>query len=121
MEIDRLEHVELDGTTHWIRTSAADASKPVLLLMQLGPGLPIINEARRFERLFALREMFTVLYWDQRGTGLSLRDRANREGISVARMVADTVSMLESSATGSERSRWSPGSRSGRPSQRTPR
>lgn len=95
MEIDRLEEVDLGGTTHWIRIGAADTSNPVLLLMQLGPGLPIINEVRRFERLFALCNDFSVVYWDQRGTGLSLRERSNREDISVARMVADTVSMLE--------------------------
>ncbi|HYY82219.1 MAG TPA: alpha/beta hydrolase [Actinomycetes bacterium] len=46
--------------------------------MQLGPGLPIINEARRFERLLALEDAFTVVYWDQRGTGLSLRASRRR-------------------------------------------
>jgi pimeloyl-ACP methyl ester carboxylesterase len=63
--------------------------------MQLGPGLPIINEARRFERLLALEDAFTVVYWDQRGTGLSLRDVSNRSNANLAQMVADTVSMLE--------------------------
>jgi pimeloyl-ACP methyl ester carboxylesterase len=79
--------------TQWIRVRGRDETNPVLLLMQLGPGLPIINEARRFEQQLRLEEAFTVVYWDQRGTGLSLRD----PGVDVTpeRMVADTVSLLE--------------------------
>lgn len=95
MTIDALEAVRLGDTTQWIRVRGRDRSNPVLLLMQLGPGVPIINEARRFEARLALEDVFTVVYWDQRGTGLSLRDREHRAGLSPERMVADTVAMLE--------------------------
>src|SRR5262245_1530177 len=98
MEMDKLERIQLGGITQWIRIRGADASNPVLLLMQQGPGLPIINEARRFEQLLGLEETFTVVYWDQRGTGLSsppLRKHSNRFEISAPRMVDDTVMMLE--------------------------
>jgi pimeloyl-ACP methyl ester carboxylesterase len=94
MTIDALERVRLGGTSQWIRIRGRDLSNPVLLLMQLGPGLPIINEARRFEQQLRLEEAFTVVYWDQRGTGLSLRDRHGPE-LTPDRMVADTVSLLE--------------------------
>jgi pimeloyl-ACP methyl ester carboxylesterase len=70
----------------------------VLLLMQQGPGLPIINDAARLEHLLGLENDFTVVYWDQRGTGLSspsLSKNSNRFEISVTRMVDDTVTMLE--------------------------
>src|SRR5712691_144032 len=73
MAIDTLEAVQLGGITQSIRVRGADASNPVLLLMQQGPGLPMINEARRLEHLLGLEKAFTVVYWDQRGTGLSLR------------------------------------------------
>src|SRR5947209_118407 len=82
MEIDQLEEVRLDGTAQWIRVCGSDTSNPVLLLMQLGPGLPIINDARRFEKLLALEDAFTVVYWDQRGTGLTLRDGSTRDTLS---------------------------------------
>jgi hypothetical protein len=58
MEIDSLEGVQLGGITQRIRVRGADASNPVLLLMQQGPGLPIINDARRMERLLGLEEAF---------------------------------------------------------------
>jgi len=98
MQIDTLEAVQLGGITQWIRVRGADASNPALLLMQQGPGLPIINEAPRLEHLLGLENAFTVVYWDQRGTGLSspsLRTNSNRFEISVARMVDDTVTLLE--------------------------
>jgi proline iminopeptidase len=98
MDIDTLEAVQIGGITQWIRVRATNASNPVLLLMQQGPGVPIINEVRGFERRLGLEKDFTVVYWDQRGTGLSssaLRTSTNRIEISVARMVEDTVSLLE--------------------------
>jgi pimeloyl-ACP methyl ester carboxylesterase len=92
MHIDTLEPVHIGGTTQWIRTRGADASNPVLLLMQQGPGLPIINEARDWGRRLDLERDFTVVYWDQRGTG---RSSSNRVEISADLMVDDTVALLE--------------------------
>jgi pimeloyl-ACP methyl ester carboxylesterase len=96
MEIDTLQGVQLGGITQWIRVRGVDASNPVLLLMQQGPGVPIINDAPHLEHLLGLEKAFTVVYWDQRGTGLSSPPlRTNRFEISVARMVDDTVTLLE--------------------------
>jgi pimeloyl-ACP methyl ester carboxylesterase len=98
VEIDTLEEIELGGTTQWIRVRGADASNPVLLLMQQGPGVPMISDRQRLERELRLEHDFTVVYWDQRGTGLSarsLRRNTNRFEISVAAMVDDTVALLQ--------------------------
>jgi pimeloyl-ACP methyl ester carboxylesterase len=97
MEIDVLEPVQLGGITQWIRTRGTSAANPVLLLMQQGPGLPIINETRAWERRLGLEQDFTVIYWDQRGTGLSalpLR-REGRFEITPQLVVADTITLLE--------------------------
>jgi pimeloyl-ACP methyl ester carboxylesterase len=95
MAINTLEAIELGDTTQWIRIRGADASNPVLLLIQQGPGLPMINEARRFEHLLGLEQDFTVAYWDQRGCGRSLRHRQDRADISIEHMMGDTVALLE--------------------------
>jgi pimeloyl-ACP methyl ester carboxylesterase len=95
MTSDSLEAVEIGDTTQWIRIKGTDASNPVLLLIQQGPGLPMINETRRFAELLDLEETFTVVYWDQRGCGRSLRGRHERSEISVNAMVDDTVAVLE--------------------------
>lgn len=62
------------------------------MLTQQGPGLPIIDEARDYERRLGLEREFTVVYWDQRGIGLSSRSKSE---LTPVHMVDDTVSMLE--------------------------
>jgi pimeloyl-ACP methyl ester carboxylesterase len=95
MTIDALEAIQAGGNTQWIRMRGTDAANPVLLLIQQGPGLPMISEARRFQHLLGLEQAFTVVYWDQRGCGRSLRGPQDRSGISRERLVRDTVSLLE--------------------------
>jgi pimeloyl-ACP methyl ester carboxylesterase len=96
MAINTLEAIRAGDDTQWIRVRGADDSNPVLLLIQQGPGLPMINEARRFEHVLRLEQAFTVAYWDQRGCGRSLRGPKDRDGITLERMVSDTVSLLDS-------------------------
>jgi pimeloyl-ACP methyl ester carboxylesterase len=95
MKIDMLEAVRLGDTNQWIRTRGTDPAHPVLLLIQQGPGLPMINEVGRFAAQLGLEKDFTVVYWDQRGCGRSLRGRKSHEEISLPMMVNDTVSLLE--------------------------
>jgi len=97
MEIDALEQVQLGGITQWIRTRGTSAANPVLLLMQQGPGIPIINETRAWEQRLGLEKDFTVVYWDQRGTGLSSLPlgREGRFEITPELMVGDTIALLE--------------------------
>src|ERR1700685_3107446 len=89
MKIDSLEAVQHGDTTQWIRVRAEDPSNPVLLLIQQGPGLPMINEVRGFEATLGLEKDFIVVYWDQRGCGRSLRGPKGNEGISLQLMVED--------------------------------
>jgi len=93
--IDTLESFEADGDAQWIHIRGVDTSNPVLLLIQQGPGLPMLNEVRRFERLLGLESDFTVVYWDQRGCGRSLRGNHELADLSVQRMTDDTITLLE--------------------------
>jgi pimeloyl-ACP methyl ester carboxylesterase len=95
MKIYTLDGVQLGDTTQWIRVRGTDTSNPVLLLIQQGPGLPMINETRRFEKLLGLEKDFTVVYWDQRGCGRSLRGHQGGAAVTLDLMVSDTVSLLE--------------------------
>ena len=94
MDIDRCEPVQLGDSTQWIRIRAANAGSPLLLLVQMGPGLPMINEVRTFEHLLSLEDDFTVVYWDQRGCGRSLRSADATRDLSIQTMVGDTERLL---------------------------
>jgi pimeloyl-ACP methyl ester carboxylesterase len=95
MKIDTLEAMQLGDTTQWIRVRGAAVFNPVLLLIQQGPGLPMLNEIRRFEKLLGLENDFTVVYWDQRGCGRSRRGHKGEVAVTLDLMVSDTVSLLK--------------------------
>jgi pimeloyl-ACP methyl ester carboxylesterase len=94
MDIDAREPVRLGESTQWIRIRAAKSRNPLLLLVQMGPGLPMMNEARTFGRLLSLEDDFTVVYWDQRGCGRSLRSAGAVPELTVQQMVRDTGQLL---------------------------
>jgi len=94
MQIDQLEPVQLGDSTQWIRIRAGNADNPPLLLVQMGPGLPMLNEVRTFERLLSLEDDFTVIYWDQRAIGRSLRSTGAARGLTLDMMVGDTEQLL---------------------------
>jgi hypothetical protein len=48
MDIDLREPVQLGESMQWIRIRAANNRNPPLLLVQMGPGLPMINEVQAF-------------------------------------------------------------------------
>ena len=88
MDIDRREPVQLGDSTQWIRIRAANARNPLLLLVQMGPGLPMINEVPAYGRALSLEDDFTVVYWDQRGCGRSLRSAGATRELSLEAMTA---------------------------------
>jgi pimeloyl-ACP methyl ester carboxylesterase len=54
----------------------------------------MLNEAQTFERALSLADDFTVIYWDQRGCGRSLRSTNTTGELSIQAMVGDTERLL---------------------------
>ena len=94
MDIDLREPVQLGDSTQWIRIRAANARNPLLLLVQMGPGLPMLNEVPAFGRALSLEDDFTVIYWDQRGCGRSLRSADATRELNLQAMAGDTERLL---------------------------
>ncbi len=65
---------------------------PGLLLVQAGPGFPMISEADALQRALGLEQHFRVAYWDQRGTGRSVE--ASSAPLSVEALVADLEAVV---------------------------
>jgi pimeloyl-ACP methyl ester carboxylesterase len=84
---------------HLVMESSAEGLPP-LLVLQAGPGLPLLNERRRYRRLLALEDRFSVFYWDRSGAGLHALppDRADLEV-----HLGETIALLERLARDSGR------------------
>ena len=93
--IHALEKIRLGGSEQWIRIQGKDTSNPVLLLIQQGPGLPMLNEARDSEKRLNLEEEFVVVYWDQRGCGKSFRSGFPPQSLTLEQMIADTHELIQ--------------------------
>ena len=93
--IDEGKYVELGGIDQWITIRGENRDNPVLLFLHGGPGDATNPWSYAIFRSW-LRD-FTVVQWDQRGTGRTLA----RSGPSVAstitveRMVADGIELTE--------------------------
>jgi proline iminopeptidase len=91
--IDSLESFDIDGSTQWVLLRGDPHARRVLLLVQQGPGLPLIHEARAIEQRLNLEADFVVAYWDQRGTGRSCS--ADPSTINLARLVTDVRTVVD--------------------------
>jgi pimeloyl-ACP methyl ester carboxylesterase len=93
--ISRLERIRLGGTTQWIRIQGNDTANPVLLLIQQGPGFPMVNEAADAHKLWHLEDDFIVVYWDQRACGKSFSSAIPPESMTLEQLIADTSELIQ--------------------------
>ena len=67
---DTTTQLEVNGTGQRVRLCASRVGMPPpVLIVQAGPGLPLLHEVPKFQRLLSLERDFLVAYWDQRGCG----------------------------------------------------
>ncbi len=83
-----LEQVTLGGMEQSILVRSRDKRNPVLLFLHGGPGYPQIAYARKYQS--ELEKHFTVVNWDQRGSGKSYRWGMTEDDLQVDRLVQDT-------------------------------
>jgi pimeloyl-ACP methyl ester carboxylesterase len=67
--LDTTRTLEINGTRQRVRLCGSHGGLPPLLIVQAGPGLPLLNEAAKFQQRLHLEQDFSVAYWDQRGCG----------------------------------------------------
>ena len=85
-QIQEIETLNIGGINQYIYHSG-DPTKPVLLILH-GGGLPLPGIASK-NRYQTLSENFLVVYWDQRGTGLSTSDKLNKTNMRLIDYVND--------------------------------
>lgn len=93
--VQTTERVPLGGMEQWISVRGADRSNPILIYVHGGPGAIEMGRSWPYQR--GLEDYFTVVQWDQRGTGKTLRENgeeATRPTLSRARMAGDLVELI---------------------------
>lgn len=83
-----LEQVTLGGTEQSILVRSRDKRNPILLFLHGGPGYPQIAYVRKYQQ--ELENHFTVVNWDQRGSGKSYRWGMTEGDLQVDKLVQDT-------------------------------
>src|ERR1700676_2216847 len=69
LAVDKTVTLEMNGSTQQIRMCAERAGLAPILIVQAGPGLPLLHEVAKFQRHLRLESDFLVSYWEQRGCG----------------------------------------------------
>ena len=93
--IDEASFVTVGGIEQWITIRGWDRDNPALLFLHGGPG--DVTNPWTFALFAPWQKHFTVVQWDQRGAGRTLRKsgRAVAPTISVDRMVQDGIELTE--------------------------
>ena len=93
--IQSTEKVVLGGMEQWISIRGSDLKNPVLIYVHGGPGAAELGRSWPYQR--GWEEYFTVVQWDQRGTGKTLRtngEAATAPTLSRRRMAEDLVELI---------------------------
>jgi len=93
--IDEASFVTVGGIEQWITIRGRDRDNPVLLFLHGGSG--DVTNPWTFALFAPWQKHFTVVQWDQRGAGRTLRKsgRAVAPTITVDRMVQDGIELTE--------------------------
>lgn len=92
LAIDETLTLDINGSRQRVRLRAARTGLPPLLIVQHGPGVPLLHEVAKFRQRLDLERDHLVVYWEQRGCGNVPADEAER--VSLARQVEDLQAVL---------------------------
>jgi pimeloyl-ACP methyl ester carboxylesterase len=81
--------VEINGCKMGMIIKSRDLSNPVLLFVHGGPGMPEYFLTKDYPT--GLEDYYTVVWWDQRGAGLSYSDHIDKNTLTVDRYIDDTI------------------------------
>ncbi|QPI53542.1 alpha/beta hydrolase [Massilia antarctica] len=90
--IGKLLAPEIGGIKQLVQITTDDSSKPVLLFLSGGPGSSMMNNADAFTGI--LKSRFTIVQWDQRDAGKTLKLNPSPDQPSVTQMTKDTHQVI---------------------------
>lgn len=84
-------HVPINGVRQGMILKSKDVTRPVLLYLH--GGMPDYFLTQRFPPGFD--DLFTVCWWEQRGSGLSFEPRADPRAVTIDQLVSDTLAVAD--------------------------
>lgn len=91
--INEKSFVSIGGVKQGMFIRGCDTTKPVLLFLHGGPGMPTYFLTERYPT--GLENEFIVCYWEQRGAGLSFDSRLRPETITVDQLTKDAIDVAQ--------------------------
>ncbi|WP_100006383.1 alpha/beta fold hydrolase [Staphylococcus pseudintermedius] len=82
-------YLTLNGHRQGIIIESRGTDKPILLVVHGGPGFPLYSFFRAHH--IDLTDRYTVVFWDQRGTGMSY----TRETVEMADLISDSYQLIQ--------------------------
>jgi pimeloyl-ACP methyl ester carboxylesterase len=97
--IDEAKYLKIGGIEQWVTVRGEDRTNPVVFVLHGGPGDATNPWGYAGFRPWLKR--YTVVQWDQRGTGKTLgrNGRASVETVTIDRMVQDGVELADALCT----------------------
>jgi pimeloyl-ACP methyl ester carboxylesterase len=81
--------VDINGLPQGMFIQSDDETKPVLLFLHGGPGMPTYFMNRKYPA--HLEQLFTVCWWEQRGAGMSYSAGIPPATMNLEQLIADTI------------------------------
>ncbi|AYM77589.1 alpha/beta hydrolase [Janthinobacterium agaricidamnosum] len=92
LAIDALLTPDIGGIKQFVEIKTDDSNKPALLFLSGGPGSSMMKNADAFTAI--LKKRFTLVQWDQRDAGKTLKLNPSPRQPSVAQMEQDTYQVI---------------------------
>jgi len=90
-------YLRLGGLDQWVMIRGENMANPLLILLHGGPGFPEMRLLRFFNA--PLEKHFTVVYWEQRGTGKSFDRKIPTSSMTVEQFIADLDELVDTVRT----------------------
>jgi pimeloyl-ACP methyl ester carboxylesterase len=93
--VEELLPVQINNSTQWLTIRGRDRRNPILLFLHGGPGSPTLPVAYTFQSPW--EDSFTVVQWDQRGTGKTYAANdpaALASSMTIEQMISDAEEVV---------------------------
>jgi len=91
--IAETHYLRLGGLDQWVMIRGESIANPLLILLHGGPGFSEMRLFRRFNH--PLEKIFTVVYWDQRGSGKSFDRKIPKSSMTVEQFITDLDELVD--------------------------